>query len=36
MCDVYGPSTAGVIALNAIGGQDVHLVEEKIEKSLFN
>jgi hypothetical protein len=35
MCDVYGPSTAGVIALNAIGGQDVHLVEENIEKSLF-
>ena len=36
MCDVVGASTAGVIALNAIGGQDVHLIEEKIEKSLFN
>jgi hypothetical protein len=35
MCDVEGPSTAGVIALNAIGGQDVHLIEEDIEKSLF-
>jgi hypothetical protein len=35
MCDVAGPSTAGVIALNAIGGQDVHLVEENIEKSIF-
>ena len=35
MCDVAGASTAGVISLNAIGGQDVYLVEEKIEKSLF-
>ena len=36
MCDVSGPSTGGVISLNAIGGQDVHLVEEDIEKSLFH
>ena len=36
MCDVAGPSTAGVIALNAIGAQDVHLVTEDIEKSIFN
>ena len=36
MCDVSGPITAGVIALNAIGAQDVHLVEEKIEKSIFS
>ena len=36
MCDVSGPSTAAVISLNAIGGQDVHLVEEDIEKSFFH
>jgi hypothetical protein len=35
MCDVPGPSTAGVIALNAIGGQDVHLVTDDVEKSIF-
>ncbi|QIG59950.1 hypothetical protein [Dishui Lake phycodnavirus 4] len=35
MCDVSGPSTAAVISLNAIGGQDVHLIEENIEKSFF-
>lgn len=36
MCDVSGSSTAAVISLNAIGGQDVHLIEEDIEKSFFH
>lgn len=36
MCDVSGPSTAAVIALNAIGAQDVHLLDDDIEKSFFN
>ena len=35
MCDVSGPSTAGVIALNAIGGQDVHLITDDVENSIF-
>lgn len=35
MCDVSGPSTAAVIALNAIGAQDTHLLSDDTDKSHF-
>ena len=36
MCDVTGPRTAAVIALNAIGKQDPYLVTDDTETSLFH